>query len=62
MIEKIKMMKVERKLKFCFTLVVILASLSGIVGLFILLYADTSYSKALVSNGFSQGEIGIFST
>jgi len=60
--EKIKTMKVERKLRFCFTLVVMLASLSGILGLIILLYSNLNYSHALVTNGFSQGEIGIFST
>ena len=62
MFEKIKTMKVERKLRFCFTLVVMLASLSGILGLIILLYSNLNYSHALVTNGFSQGEIGIFST
>jgi len=62
MFEKMKEMKVERKLKFCFTLVVIVASISGVLGLFVLLVSDSNYSSALVVNGFSQGEIGIFST
>ena len=55
-------MRVEKKLKFCFSLVVIIASISGVLGLIMLLRSDINYSKALVSNGFSQGEIGIFST
>lgn len=62
MIDKIKDMKVEKKLKVCFLLIVILSSIAGVLGLLILLYSNNSYSKALVNNGFSQGEIGIFST
>lgn len=62
MLDKIKNMRVEKKLKFCFSLVVIIASISGVLGLIMLLRSDINYSKALVSNGFSQGEIGIFST
>ena len=62
MLDKIKEMKVGEKLKFCFTLVVVIASISGVVGMGMLLRSDIAYSKALVTNGFSQGEIGIFST
>lgn len=62
MLDKIKNMKVEKKLKTCFTLTVMIASLAGIIGLFILLYCNIRYGQALVKNGFSQGEIGIFST
>lgn len=62
MVNKIKNYKVEKKLKVCFTLVVILSSIAGILGLAILLYSNGSYKTALVMNGFSQGEIGTFST
>ncbi|MCI8947052.1 MAG: HAMP domain-containing protein [Lachnospiraceae bacterium] len=62
MFDKIKDMKVAKKLKFCFTLVVIIASISSILGLIVLLRNNASYSNALVNNGFSQGQIGIFST
>lgn len=62
MINKIKNMKVEEKLKYCFTLVVFLASISGILGIVILIFSNSKYADALVTNGFSQGEIGIFST
>lgn len=62
MFDKITKMKVEKKLKYCFTLVVIIASISGVLGLLMLLRSDINYSRALVNNGFSQGEIGIFST
>lgn len=62
MFNKIKEMKVAEKLRFCFTLIVIIASFSGVLGLIFLLVANLQYSEALVSNGFSQGEIGKFST
>ncbi|MCI8528360.1 MAG: HAMP domain-containing protein [Lachnospiraceae bacterium] len=62
MINKIKNMKVEEKLKYCFTLVVLMASISGILGIIIMMFINNSYANALVTNGFSQGEIGIFST
>lgn len=62
MFDRIKEMKVEKKLKYCFSLVVIIASVASILGLIVLLRNNISYSNALVSNGFSQGEIGIFST
>ncbi|MCI8890177.1 MAG: methyl-accepting chemotaxis protein [Eubacterium sp.] len=62
MLNKIKDMKVEKKLKTSFILTVAVASLSSIIGLFILIYSNISYNHALVTNGFSQGEIGIFST
>lgn len=62
MLDKIKGMKVGEKLKFCFTLVVIIASISGVAGMGMILRSDIAYSNALVTNGFSQGEIGIFST
>ncbi|MCI8449526.1 MAG: methyl-accepting chemotaxis protein [Eubacterium sp.] len=62
MVNKIKDYNVEKKLKVCFTLVVVLSSIAGILGLVILFYSNSAYKKALVQNGFSQGEIGIFST
>ncbi len=62
MLNKIKDMKVGKKLKTSFILTVAIASLSSIIGLFILIYSNVSYNHALVTNGFSQGEIGIFST
>lgn len=62
MIDKIKKMKVKEKLSFCLTLVVLIASVAGVLGLIFLLVNNIQYSNALVNNGFSQGEIGIFST
>ena len=56
MVNKIKDYKVEKKLKVCFTLVVVLSSIAGILGLVILFYSNNAYKKALVQNGFSQGE------
>ena len=62
MLEKVKEMKVQKKLSYCFTLVVCIASISGLLGLVMLFYTNSSYSSALVANGFSQGEIGMFNT
>lgn len=62
MLDKIKKMKVEKKLKYCFTLVVIVSSISGVLGIIMLLYTNSKHSEALVANGFSQGQIGTFST
>ena len=62
MLNKIKDMKVEKKLRTCFTFTVIIASIAAVLGLVILLYTNITYNDALVNSGFSQGEIGIFST
>lgn len=62
MLDKVKEMKVRDKLAYCFTLVVCIASISGLLGLVTLLYTNYSYSNALVANGFSQGDIGMFNT
>ena len=58
MVKKIKEMKVERKLKYCFTLVVIIASFSGVLGVLALILCNTQYSKALVNNGFPKVRLG----
>ena len=55
-------MYVEKKLRTCFILTVLMASISGVLGIFVLLFTNKSYSNALVTNGFSQGEIGRFTT
>ena len=62
MLDKVKEMKVRDKLAYCFTLVVCIASISGLLGLVTLLYTNYSYSNALVATGFSQGDIGMFNT
>lgn len=62
MLNKIKNMKVEKRLRYCFAMVVAIASISGMLGLIFLLIHNIQYNNALISNGFSQGEIGIFST
>lgn len=55
-------MKVKVRLIVCFVAVVLFSSISGIVGTILLIQTDANYSKALVENGFSQGEIGEFNT
>lgn len=59
---KIKNMTVAKKLRYCITIAIVLASCASIIGVFALIIVNSSYSSVLVSNGFSQGEIGIFST
>lgn len=55
-------MKIKPRLILCFVIVVIIASLSGLLGTILLLKTDGDYSKALVETGFSQGDIGSFNT
>ncbi len=62
MLTKFKNMKMAPKLMFSFILVMVVASISGIVGIVKLLQLDSGYSTALVENGFSQGDIGDFNT
>ncbi|MEG2769789.1 MAG: methyl-accepting chemotaxis protein [Oscillospiraceae bacterium] len=57
-----KNMKIGKKLITAFIAVTLLASIAGIVGLVLLLTTDANYSKALVENGFVQGDIGDFNT
>lgn len=62
MLKKLNNMKIQKRLILCFVIVVILASISGVLGIILLMNADKNYSHALVENGFSQGEIGSFNT
>ncbi|MEG2074086.1 MAG: MCP four helix bundle domain-containing protein, partial [Angelakisella sp.] len=56
----LKNMKIAKKLIVSFIVAVLIASISGGVGLFLLNNVDTSYSVAMVSNGFVLGDIGNF--
>lgn len=53
-----KNLKIEKKLIISFILVALMASISGIVSMFIIQYTNVKYSEALVNYGFSQGDIG----
>lgn len=57
-----KNLKIAKKLVLSFILVVFFASISGVVGLFIVTSVDNQYGKALVENGFVQGDIGDYNT
>lgn len=61
-LKKLNNMKIKPRLILSFVIVVILASLSGIIGGVLLIISDNNYSEALVVNGFAQGEIGSFNT
>lgn len=53
-------LKMTPKLIAAFVVVVIVSSISGIIGMVMLKNVDSQYSKALVENGFVQGDIGRF--
>lgn len=57
-----KNMRITPKLILCFMITVALASISGLIGTVLLVQSDDNYSKALIENGFAQGEIGTFNT
>lgn len=54
----IKNMKIGKKLIISFILVSVLASISGLVSMFVIRNMNTQYEYALVNYGFSQGDIG----
>ena len=60
MLKKLRNMNVKPKLLVSFIMIVGIASISGILGLILLTSTDSKYSKALVVNGFTQGDIGSF--
>ena len=62
MFRKLNNLKMTPKLMVSFMLVLLVASISGIAGVFMLLRVGSSYSHALQYNGFAQGEIGAFNT
>ncbi|MEG0395850.1 MAG: MCP four helix bundle domain-containing protein, partial [Oscillospiraceae bacterium] len=54
----LKNMKIGKRLIISFVLVGLMASIAGVVGVFILRTVDSAYGKALVENGFVLGDIG----
>lgn len=53
-----KNLKIQERLKKCFTVVALLASIAGIIGAIMMLIISTQYKSALTNYGFSQGDIG----
>lgn len=53
-----KNMNIAKKLIISFVAVLIISSISGFVGLFLMNRLDAEYGEALVANGFIQGDIG----
>lgn len=53
-----KNMKIATKLISAFMVTVLISSIAGVVGLFLLNQVDNNFSEALVVNGFVQGDIG----
>lgn len=54
----LKNMKIGNRLTISFIFVAILASISGIVSMFVISNTNTKHEYALVNYGFSQGDIG----
>lgn len=54
----LKKLSISKKLIAAFLLVTLLASTSGVVGVFLMRSIDAQYSDALVNYGFAQGDIG----
>ncbi len=53
-----KNLKIQERLKKCFTVVSLLASIAGVIGAIMMLIISTQYKHALTNYGFSQGDIG----
>lgn len=60
--EKLRRMKIKKRLVRSFIYTVILAGLGGVVCLVMLLLLNSRYSTALELNGFIQGDIGEYNT
>lgn len=57
-----KNLNIGKKLIISFLTISIIASISGIVGLSLLITTNNNYSEALVTNGFVLGDIGDYNT
>ncbi len=53
-----KNLKIQERLKKCFTVVALLASIAGVIGAIMMPIISTQYKNALTNYGFSQGDIG----
>lgn len=51
-----KNLKIQERLKKCFTVVALLASIAGVIGAIMMLIISTQYKHALTNYGFSQGD------
>ena len=58
----LKHMNIGKKLIVTFILVAILSSIGGVVGYVVMGSMNSGYSNALTNYGFSQGDVGLFST
>ena len=60
--EKLRNLKVKKRLMYSFIGTVILSSIAGLLGIILLLVMDTKYSTALIENGFIQGDLGSYNS
>lgn len=62
MMKRLNAMKIQERLRTSFILAIVVASIAGVLGGFLLFSTDLQYSKALDENGFAQGYIGVVNT
>lgn len=53
-----KNLKINERLKKSFTMISLLASISGVIGAIMMIVIANQYNNALVNYGFSQGDLG----
>ncbi len=62
MLKKLRQMKVEKRLTTSFIYVVMITGIAAVLAMILMLIMDGRYSKALVENGFIQGDLGEYSS
>lgn len=53
-----KNLKINERLKKSFTMISLMASISGVIGAIMLMVVTNQYKNALINYGFSQGDLG----
>ena len=59
MFEKLKLMRIEKRLKSSFTIAVSIASTAAIIAAIFLFYITSQYNHALTYYAFPQGDLGL---
>ena len=62
MLDKLKSMNIKKRLRVSFVMILIIASIGGVLATVMLVVTDRNYSNALVENGFVQGDLGRMNT
>ena len=62
LMQKLREMSVKKRMTISFGIVTLLGAISTIIAIALLIRVGTSFDKALVNNGFIQGDIGHYAT